>query len=40
MFTEKPAGESVEDIRLCYETAERTGRVLLTGYTRYVLVAW
>lgn len=34
VFTEKPAGESVSDIKLCYETAENTGLPLLTGYTR------
>ncbi|XP_052783064.1 myo-inositol 2-dehydrogenase-like [Mya arenaria] len=34
VFTEKPAGESVSDIRLCYETAENTGRTFLTGFTR------
>ncbi|WAR28216.1 IOLX-like protein [Mya arenaria] len=34
VFTEKPAGESVSDIRLCYEMAESTGRTFLTGFTR------
>lgn len=34
VFTEKPAGESVTDIRTCYETAEETGLTLVTGYTR------
>ena len=34
VFTEKPAGESVSDIRKCYETAEETGLTLVTGYTR------
>jgi hypothetical protein len=34
VFTEKPAGESVSDIRKCYETAEENGLTLVTGYTR------
>lgn len=34
VFTEKPAGESAADIKLCYETAEKTGRILLTGFQR------
>lgn len=34
VFCEKPAGESIEDIRRCYETAEKAGRPFLTGYNR------
>ena len=35
MFSEKPAGETYDDIKRCYETAEKSGRPFLTGYTRY-----
>ncbi|KAK6195427.1 hypothetical protein SNE40_000863 [Patella caerulea] len=34
VFVEKPAGESVEDIELCYSTAQQNNTPLLTGYNR------
>jgi len=34
VFVEKPAGETISDIRLCYETAEKVNKPFLTGYNR------
>ncbi|KAK3095413.1 hypothetical protein FSP39_014378 [Pinctada imbricata] len=34
VMTEKPTGENSTDIKLCYETAEKKGKVLLTGFQR------
>lgn len=34
VMTEKPCGETYEDIRRCYETAERVNKHLLTGFQR------
>lgn len=34
VFSEKPAGESIEDIERCYDTAEKSGKPFLTGYMR------
>ncbi|KAK3585618.1 hypothetical protein CHS0354_004530 [Potamilus streckersoni] len=34
VFSEKPLGESVSDIKACFDTAEKFGKVLLAGYKR------
>ncbi|ESO96095.1 hypothetical protein LOTGIDRAFT_160080 [Lottia gigantea] len=34
VFVEKPAGETIQDISHCFETAEKQKQVLVTGYNR------
>lgn len=38
MLTEKPTGSTYDEIKLCYETAEKNDRILVTGYQRYQTV--
>ncbi|KAL3847315.1 hypothetical protein ACJMK2_018230 [Sinanodonta woodiana] len=34
VFSEKPLGESVSDVKTCFDTADKFGKVLLAGYKR------
>ena len=37
-MTEKPTGDTYDEIKQCYETAEKYNKVLVTGYQRFVIV--
>jgi len=37
-MTEKPTGDTYDEIKQCYETAEKYNKVLVTGYQRFVTV--
>ena len=37
-MTEKPTGDTYDEIKQCYETAEKYNKVLVTGYQRLVIV--
>lgn len=35
VLTEKPTGATYDEIKLCYETAEKNDKILVTGFQRY-----